>query len=270
LSYSLGFTDDRSFMASPSALDYKVTELGESPSGGNLTLLIVEDHEIVRDGLQRLIVRELRPTFSSLTVMHAATLLEARSIVMAHADSLDLILLDLELEDASADDCLNYLQHELRGIPVAVVSACEDWSLATKLLNLGVLGFIPKKSNVSILTNAIRLILAGGRYFPDEVLTAWKGSASAPVTSDSSEIDKSDAQVALPPSLQERLSPRQLAVINLMLEGLPNKTIARRLDLSLGTTKNYVASAMRTLGVSGRVNLVRLIASLQSEAAKSD
>lgn len=52
--------------------------------------------------------------------------------------------------------------------------------------------------------------------------------------------------MALPPTLQERLSPRQLAVINLMLEGLPNKTIARRLDLSLGTTKNYVASAMRT------------------------
>lgn len=154
----------------------------------------------MRDGLQRLIVRELRPTFSSLTVMHAATLVEARSIVKAHGDSLDLILLDLELEDASAADCLNYLQHELRGIPVAVVSACEDWALATKLLNLGVLGFIPKKSNVSILTNAIRLILAGGRYFPDEVLSAWKGSASIPAPSDTPEIDKLDARWrSLPP-----------------------------------------------------------------------
>jgi len=257
-------------MTHPTSLNYSVTELGDSPSGGSFTILIAEDHEIVRDGLQKLVVRVLGPTLSSLTILHAKSLLEARSIIEKNAACLDLILLDLELEDASAEDCMHCLKHEWDGLPIAVVSANENWELARALVSTGLLGFIPKSCSVEILTNAIRLIVAGGRYFPDEVLLAINISDAAPRSTHSSTMSMHDGidNLGLPRDILTRLTPRQLTVLNLMIDGLANKEIAKRLFLSVGTTKNYVASIMRVLGVTGRVNVVRAVAELQNSANK--
>jgi DNA-binding NarL/FixJ family response regulator len=257
-------------MAHPTSLNYSVTELGDTPSGGSFTILIAEDHEIVRDGLQKLVVRVLGPTLSSLTILHAKSLLEARSIIEKKSASLDLILLDLELEDASAEDCIHCLMHEWDGLPIAVVSANENWELARALVNTGLLGFIPKSCSVEILTNAIRLIVAGGRYFPDEVLLAINNSntMSGGVTPATMNIYAGISNLGLPRDILARLTPRQLTVLNLVIDGLANKEIAKRLSLSVGTTKNYVASIMRVLGVTGRVNVVRAVTELQNSVNK--
>jgi DNA-binding NarL/FixJ family response regulator len=258
-------------MAHTTSLNYSVTELGDSPNGGCFTILIAEDHEIVRDGLQKLVVRVLGPTLSSLTILHAKSLLEARSIIEKKAACLDLILLDLELEDASAEDCMHCLKHEWDGLPIAVVSANENWELARALVNTGLLGFIPKSCIVEILTNAIRLIVAGGRYFPDEVLLAINNSNVASGGSNPATINIYEGinNLGLPRALLTRLTPRQLTVLNLMIDGFANKEIAKRLSLSVGTTKNYVASIMRVLGVTGRVNVVRAVTELQSSVNKN-
>lgn len=249
-----------------------VTDLGGAPWGRNLTILIAEDHEIVREGLHRLIVRALGSRASSIVVQYASTLSEAKEFVSACAEQPDLIFLDLELEDCEAKDCMACIRREWFGLPVVIVTASEDWRQASSFLNFGVLGVISKRSSVEIITDAIRLIASGGRYFPDEVLRIGMSH----VASEKNEHDHADSPVVavsmggrslLGPvdpqqELMNRLSPRQQAVLALIAEGRSNKEIAKHLSLSVGTAKNYVSSILRLLGVTRRGEAIRLATKL--------
>lgn len=205
-------------------------------------------------------------------VLYASTLSEAKEIVSSCSAQPDLIFLDLELEDCVAGDCLVCVREEWLGLPVVIVTASEDWQMASSFLGCGVLGVISKRSSVEIITDAIRLIASGGRFFPDEVLKLGRVHISSPVVANSR---LEHAEILAPataraPSgalderqeLMERLSPRLQAVLALMAEGRSNKQIAKELSLSVGTAKNYVSSILRLLGVTRRGEAIRLATKL--------
>lgn len=259
------------------SLTSSVTNLGDSPWGKNLSILIVEDHEIVREGLHRLVTRALAPQMAAIVVHYAASLREANEIIRDAHEPLDLILLDLELEDAHAEDCIACIRDEWGGLPVAIVSANDDWAVLGKLVEYDVLGVIPKKSNVDIIASAIRLIAAGGRYFPEGIMRLHhesqggeSGSSGVlnnirgvPASPDIEQSNKQVAALTIDHELISRLSPRQQAVLALMAEGLSNKEIAKLLGLSVGTAKNYVSSILRVLGVTRRSAAIRIATTLQ-------
>lgn len=235
---------------------------GPDPAPGweAMTVLIVEDHEIVREGMRRIIGDILAKQCRVIEIFEVSNLAEAKSVLATAKDKLDLVVLDLDLPDAHGADAVNGLRENWGGIPVVVVSANEDWPLAANLMTRGVLGFIPKKSSVEIMVNALRLILAGGRYFPEEVFRLMKSEPGEDV----------EFEEQMPPTVPEgsesalgkclsSLPPRHKEVLSLMLEGRSNKEIARQLGLSLGTTKNYVASVMRFLGVTSRLKAMRAV-----------
>lgn len=237
----------------------QVTDLCDLPWGKCLSMLIVEDHEFVREGLHRLITKVLGEKLSSITVSFASTLEEAALVVRSSEVGLDLILLDLELEDASAADCVAFIKSEWIGQPVVVVSACDDWALVSELMGLGILGFIPKRCNVDVISSAIRLITAGGRYFPEEALSLGVADGVSSDTGESKTKPMRRFETgSINPELLKRFSPRQQAVLSLMVEGMSNKEIARMLSLSVGTTKNYVSVILRILGASTRSNAIRI------------
>jgi DNA-binding NarL/FixJ family response regulator len=116
------------------------------------------------------------------------------------------------------------------------------------------MGFIPKTASRDALLNAVRLVASGGIFVPVEALNARPAASarpepSAPVLNDrgAGPIPVSNVTAA---SLG--LTPRQGEVLALLLKGLPNKLIARRLDISDGTVKVHVSAVLQTLGVATR------------------
>ena len=132
-------------------------------------------------------------------------------------------------------------------VPVLVVTAHEEDDLLLSLFDLGIAGLIPKSSPGRIIEAAIRLILAGGRYLPDRVIelaSARNGRASPP------------SPVRQGHSGMERLTARQIDVIELMAQGKTNKEIARDCGISPATVKAHAMAAFTTLGVSTRAEAV--------------
>ena len=143
-------------------------------------------------------------------------------------------------------------------LPVVVVSASDRHSDVIKSIDLGAMGFVPKRASNDTLLEALQQVISGCVYVPPMSM----GSDFQPTLNHSSplrqirqEAEGSDYQT-MPSLRQLGLTVRQTDVLNLLLKGQPNKLIARELGLSVETVKDHVAAVLRTLGVSSRTQAV--------------
>ena len=201
-----------------------------------LKLLVVEDHALVREGLVGLLAQlEMdvdvrgKPDFES-----ALALLESDQ-------DFDLILLDLAMPGIDGFAGLDILRKGFPAIPVVVVSAFDDVPTVTRVLNLGASGFIPKAFSGEELLAAVREVLDGNIFQPDQ--SAGACLDSVPPTP--------PFQVSVQPA-EIGLTDRQSQVLALMVRGLSNRDIAEQLELSEGTVKIHATAIFKTLGVNSR------------------
>ena len=130
-----------------------------------------------------------------------------------------------------------------------MLSGEDDPGVVRAAIERGAMGFIPKSSTPEVLVQALRLVLAHGVSLPPAVL----GSArAAPATSLGA-----SGEVLLP-----GLTLRQMDVLRCVIRGLPNKIIARELDVSEGTVKAHLTLVLRALGVHNRTEAVYAAAKL--------
>jgi DNA-binding NarL/FixJ family response regulator len=155
---------------------------------------------------------------------------------------------------------------------VVVVSASDRSSDVIRAIDLGAMGFVPKRASNEMLFEALHLVLSGGIYVPPMSLGAGVTSHASlpPETSHALQTVRDQAAASeyrlVPPSYESLgLTPRQRQVLALLLEGKPNKIIARELGLSVETVKDHVAAVLRSLGVSSRTQAVLAIAQLQRQ-----
>lgn len=195
-----------------------------------MRILVVDDHPLMADALG-FAVR----TLDRATQVETAGDLRG-AIARAAEAAFDLCLLDLGLPDCSGLQALERMRDALPGLPVVVVSGSGDVAGVLEALDLGAMGYIPKTSPRDVLLAAVRLVASGGIYVPVEALRARAAAGSAPISG--------AADLAL--------SARQHEVLGLLLKGLPNKLIARKLDISENTTKIHVSAVLRALGVASR------------------
>jgi DNA-binding NarL/FixJ family response regulator len=158
----------------------------------------------------------------------------------------ELVLLDLHLPEGLA--LLQQLHREHLTLPVVVISGSDEADDALEAIRAGAVGYVPERSNLDTLVSALHLVLAGGIYVPPLKAAA---ATVAPVAS-AGEITAA-ALAGLP------LTPRQKHVLSLMAQGLPNKSIARELNLSVDTVKDHVAAVLKALGVSSRTQAVLMV-----------
>jgi DNA-binding NarL/FixJ family response regulator len=198
-----------------------------------LKLLIVDDHALIREAVRH-VAAALEPGTQVLT---AADCDEGFQIAQA-APELDLLLLDFNLRGLAGVQAIKAWRARFVALPLVVLSSAEDRSTVLAAMGAGAAGFVPKSSSNEVMLSALRLVLAGGRYLPPEVL-AEPGTARAA------------AKPALPRETLG-LSPRQLDVLCLIAEGKPNKIICAELGLAERTVKAHVTEVLRALGVSSR------------------
>ena len=224
-----------------------------------MKVLLVDDHPLILSALQAMI-QELDPDVKVTAVGSASA---ARSALAADAN-FDLVLLDLQLGDASGFDVLVEMRKAHPALPVVVISASDRASDVIQAIDLGAMGFVPKRASNDTLVDALRLVMAGGIYVPAMHLGSSQGPSSRAASSAIPAAETATYQVA--PSFEELgLTPRQADVLTQLLQGKPNKEIARRLGLSVETVKDHVQAVLRALGVSSRTQAVLAVSQMTQQ-----
>lgn len=159
-----------------------------------------------------------------------------------------IALFDLDMPGMQSPANLSAVRELFPQTRVAVVSGSRRRRDVLAALEAGVHGYIPKGLGVDELTDAIRIVLQGTIYVPpflsDVSTEAEQGLA----------VDEAELIAAAPasPDVLARLTPRQQDVLRLLVLGLSNKEIMRRLNVGEGTVKIHVAALLRNLGVRNR------------------
>ncbi len=207
------------------------------PPADNYSVLLVDDHHMMRLGL-----KTLAQASSTLPIdwLEASNLADALYIY-AHQPKINLVLLDLNLPDSQGLQGLRRFVSLHPKARVAIFSATQDEFVVRQAIALGAVGFVPKSSTPEATLRLVESLLQGLQALPDSVPAALHGMTDSPS-----------------PPLSERtakLSPTQLRVLELLLEGMSNQEIATELKLAQGTIKNAVSTIMLVLDVHSRSHL---------------
>lgn len=200
-----------------------------------MKILIVDDHALFRAGLRML----LGTIGHDVICLEAATLTEAQTTIAQHTD-IELCLLDLTLKNEKGFGAIQHITATSPHIAVVVVSGAEDSATIRSCIDAGAMSYIPKSVAPEILTHALQRVLAGAVYLPDQVTSALETSPA-----------------------DNSLTPRQRQVLQGLSRGLPTKLIARELNLSEHTVKEYIAIIFQALGVHNRTEAVIKASQLQ-------
>ncbi|MDE2082167.1 MAG: response regulator transcription factor [Burkholderiales bacterium] len=221
---------------------------------------MIDDHELVWNGTRRLLEGVARESasvgelhFSAVRDVEAACQL-ARS---TGPGPFDLVLLDYHLPGVGGLAALKRIQAAFEGVIVCMLSGESGAEQIRAVLDAGAAGFIPKSYGEPEMASALRLVLRHKVYVPAEFLFAEevvRGRAADEVPSED-----------LTAFLRSELSQRQRQVLALALRGLPNKRIARQLQIAEGTVKVHLSMVYRALGVHNRVGALCRV--LQADAA---
>jgi DNA-binding NarL/FixJ family response regulator len=232
-----------------------------------MKVLLIDDHPLILSALQG-VIRGIGDDVSVVGVEGAVT---ARA-ELTRDENYDLVLLDLSLEDADGFELLHELRANYPAIPVVVVSATERASDVIRSIDAGAMGFVPKRSSGTSLADALQTVMAGGIYLPEPMLALMQTSRSVHGESDTTPGAMQMNAHAAPGTHQKvgsleklALTPRQTEVLALLLQGKPNKLIARELNLSVETVKDHVAAVLRALNVSSRTQAVLAVGQMQRE-----
>lgn len=198
--------------------------------------LIIDDHPLIQDA-----VREVLRRLDARAAIDVADGCERGLDLAADGKDLDLVLLDLNLPGLSGIPALKLWRRRYPDVPVVVLSAATDQQTVLAAIEAGAAGFVPKSSSNEVMVNALRLVLAGGKYLPPEVLWHARG-----------DVTRRTRQGATLYAQTLGLSARQAEVLKFIARGASNKLICRELGLAERTVKAHVTAIFRALKVTNR------------------
>lgn len=206
-----------------------------------MKLLIADDHTLFRDAIVLYIERSGIEAKISL----AKDLYESLDI-LEKDPAQNLVILDLRMPGMNGTQGFEKIREKYPDVPVALMSGVAESSDVCKALDLGAVGYFPKTLSGQDLLEAIKQVLAGRIYVPEDQATGGimpshyadkpaKGSGTSP---------------SAPADLH--LTPREKDVLAYLVDGASNKEIARALDLQVVTVKLHVRGICRKLQVQNR------------------
>jgi DNA-binding NarL/FixJ family response regulator len=205
-------------------------------------VLIVDDHPIVRQGLRQLIDAE-----HDLHVSDDVESFDAAIQSLANGYP-DVVVLDLSFPDRDGLELLKELRAMTRELPVLILSMHDENVYAERLLSAGANGYIMKQAAADQLLTAIRRVLAGGMYVSEDIGSSMiERFASSGVQQSANPV--------------ERLSNRELQVLNLIGSGKTTREAAESLDLSIKTVESHRQRIKKKLHLQTSAQLVQFAVS---------
>ena len=205
-----------------------------------IRLLIVNDQLVVREGLRLLL--ENNPGIKVVSMASSA----AEAMEIAARETIDLIVLDLELGGHSALSVIPQLRASAETAPVLVLTGLRDSAVHQQAVQLGAMGVVLKEDAADRLIKAIRKVYEGEVWLDRLSLGSLLSQLS---TRDKTSLNPEEKKIS-------SLTDRERQVIALIATGLKNKQIAERLFISHTTVAHHLSSIYSKLGVSDRLELV--------------
>jgi two-component system nitrate/nitrite response regulator NarL len=205
-------------------------------SAKNVRLLLIDDHALFRESVSRLLQAE--PGFEVVADCSSGT--EALTVIKSR--EIDVVLLDLDLGQERGTDFLESLRAEHFKGKVLLVTAGVNESEVPNLIRKGICGVFMKHGSPASLIQGIREAMDGKTLFGQNLLRRALQSA----------------EDLGPPQRRARLTERERRVLSFIFEGLANKQIGDRLQISESAVKACLQQLFAKTGVRTRSQLVRI------------
>jgi DNA-binding NarL/FixJ family response regulator len=199
------------------------------------TILVVDDHELVAEALQRALNGE--PDLE--VVGHSDSV--ASAVKAARELRPDLVLMDFQLPDGRGTDATVLIKRDLPDTEVVMITGQADGAVLAAALEAGCSGFVAKAGNYRELQSAIRGVLSGQVRVPQSMidqLAAYLRPRPAAIGSD--------------------LTKRELEVLGLLADGKSTSAIVNELFLSVHTVRNHVSNILTKLNAQSRLEAVAI------------
>ena len=202
-------------------------------------VLIADDHQIMRQGLRSMIENET----DFECVAEAEDGLEA--VRLARQLHPDVVIMDIAMPNLNGIEATKQIKAELPDVEVIVLSMHATRAYVAQVLHAGAAGYLLKDSPFEDLIAALRSVSAGQMYLSPAVA---RGTALGKPTSDASQSDF---------ALRERLTHREIQVLQMIGEGKSTKDIAARLTLSVKTVETHPKQIMDKLAIRSIAGLTK-------------
>ncbi len=198
-----------------------------------MKVLHADDHPMFREGL-RFFLKLLDPQITILEANNFQGALDKLALEWP----VDMALIDLQMPGMSETDGFFTMRRRHPTLPIVVLSGVSDTRLIRTLLDGGARGYIPKFASSELLMDGLRRVLKGEIFIPDGLF-----------------IPSAQAQVGNAGG--ETLTSRQLQILPLLADGMPNKQIADALNVAEGTIKQHMKELFKRLNARNRTQAVQ-------------
>lgn len=198
-------------------------------------VFLVDDHSVLRQGLQLLIDGQ-----PDMGVVGEAERGRGAAEAIARAGGADVVVLDVSLPDTTGPQVATDLREVAPGVKIIVLTRHSEKAYIQRMLQNGASGYVLKQTAAEVLLTAIRTVASGGTF-----------------------LDPAIAGKMLESSLSMRgersgeLTPREREIVTMVAWGHTNKEIAEILGIAVKTVETHKTNAMQKLEIGSRADLVR-------------
>ncbi len=196
-----------------------------------IRVVVADDHGVLRDGLAGVIAEQ-----ADMEVVATASD-GAEAVEMCRTATPDVVLMDLEMPVLDGIEATRQILAERSTTAVLVLTSFSDRQRITGALEAGAVGYLLKDASADEVVRGIRTAAGGGSPLDPRAARSLLDARAAP-------------------DPLEGISPREREVLGLLLDGMPNKLIARQLGISEKTVKAHLTSIFRQIGVTDRVQAI--------------
>jgi DNA-binding NarL/FixJ family response regulator len=204
-----------------------------------ITVLLVDDHQVVREGLRALLQAE-----QDIEIVGEACN-GSQAIELASKTVPAVVVMDISMPELNGLDATRQIRRTVPDSKVLVLSSYDDLECVDEMIDAGVSGFLSKRSATTHLVEAIRAVRTGRDYCSPEISRRLQARKEAAL------------RMGRPGGNPFELTTREEEVLQLIAEGVPNKGIAMQLGISIKTVEKHRQKVMDKLNIHETAGLTR-------------
>jgi DNA-binding NarL/FixJ family response regulator len=205
-----------------------------------ITVLLAEDHQIVREGIRSLLKHE-----HDIEIVGEAES-GRQAVQLTRKLRPAVVVMDIAMPLLNGCEATRQIRKAVPDSKVLILSAHSDYAYIEELAEIGAAGFLLKQTSSHILAKAIREVHKGNTFFSPSIVKRLQGRSGKPT-----------GPGGKPGSRMNRLSSREIEVLQLIAEGRPNKQVAAELGVSFKTIDKHRQHLMAKLNIHDTAGLTR-------------